>query len=308
MSSPIHGVVPPLITPLTAEGRFDEVSAERNINRMIDAGLHGLFVLGSSGEVAFTTDKDREQILESAIRTNAGRLPLLAGVIDTQTARVIEHVKTAERLGADGIVATAPFYALGGLDQIEEHFRAIRRSTGLPIFAYDIPVCVNGVKLPPALLLKLAADDVIQGVKDSSGDDVSFRFLSLANRKAEKKLSLLTGHEVVVDGAYMAGADGSVPGLANVDPAGYVRQWDAYQRGDWEAVRTEQDRLADLMTIVTAAQGLTGFGAGVGAFKTALMLLGAIDSNQMPVPVRPLAGAEIDTIAQILDRCGLTVK
>jgi len=308
MSSPIHGVVPPVITPLTAEGRFDEASSERNINRMIEAGIHGLFVLGSSGEVAFTTDADRERVLASSINATAGRVPILAGVIDTQTARVIEHIRAAERLGVDGIVATAPFYALGGLDQIEEHFRALRRATDLPIYAYDIPVCVNGVKLPPALLLKLAADNIIQGVKDSSGDDVSFRFLALANRAADTKLALLTGHEVVVDGAYMAGADGSVPGLGNVDPAGYVRQWDAYQRGDWEAVRTEQDKLAELMTIGTAPKSIAGFGAGVGAFKTALMLLGAIDTNMMPAPVRPLEGAEIRAIAEILVRCGHTLK
>ncbi|MBM9433511.1 dihydrodipicolinate synthase family protein [Flaviflexus equikiangi] len=307
MSSPIYGVVPPVITPLTSERRFDEESNERNITRMIDAGVHGLFVLGSSGEVAFTTDADRERILASAVSIAAGRLPVLAGVIDTQTPRVLEHVAAAERLGADGIVATAPFYALGGVDQVEEHFRAIRRATDLPIYAYDIPVCVNGVKLQPAMLLRLAADGVIQGVKDSSGDDVSFRFLTLANRTAEKKLALLTGHEVVVDGAYMSGADGAVPGLGNIDPAAYVRQWNAYRAGDWETVRAEQDRLADLMTIVTAAQGLTGFGAGVGAFKTALALLGVIATNEMPAPVRALAGAEVDTIAAILERNGLPV-
>ena len=88
---------------------------------------------------------------------------------------------------------------------------------------------------------------------------------------------LLTGHEVVVDGAYMSGADGSVPGLANVDPEGYVRQWQAYERRDWEAVRTEQDRLAELMRIVQV-KGVQGFGAGVGAFKAALHLLGVFDS------------------------------
>lgn len=68
-------------------------------------------------------------------------------------------------------------------------------------------------------------------MKDSSGDDVSFRFLLQDNERAGHPLSLLTGHEVVVDGAYLGGADGSVPGLANVDPAGYVRQWNAYQAG-----------------------------------------------------------------------------
>lgn len=307
MSSPIYGVVPPVITPLTATREFDEASSQNNINRMLEAGVHGLFILGSSGEAAFTTDAMRERILASALAVNSGRVPVLAGVIDTQTARVIEHVRVAERLGANGIVATAPFYALGGYEQVEQHFREIRNITDLPIFAYDIPVCVNRTKLPPSLLLKLADDGVIQGVKDSSGDDVSFRQLVLANRQAQRKMALLTGHEVVVDAAYLSGANGSVPGLANVDPHGYVRQWNAYQEGDWTTVRVEQDRLADLMTIVEAAQNLAGYGAGVGAFKTALMLLGVIATNEMPIPVRKLAGEEITAIATILERNGLSL-
>lgn len=304
MSAEFRGVVPPVVTPLTEDREFDAESYARGLNRMIEAGVHGLFVLGSSGEVAFNTDKRRRDVLEAALATNAGRLPVLAGVIDTQTARVIEHIRVAEELGVDGVVATAPFYALGGPDQVERHFRALREATDLPIYAYDIPVCVH-TKLTPDMLLRLGQDGVIQGVKDSSGDDVSFRFLALKNRELGHPLSLLTGHEVVVDGAYLSGADGSVPGLGNVDPAGYVRQWNAYQAGDWEAVRKEQDRLADLMTIATVVSGISGYGAGVGAFKTALQLMGVYTTNQMPEPVERLSGANVDAVAAVLARNGL---
>src|SRR5699024_7786298 len=92
------------------------------------------------------------------------------------------------------------------------HFRAIAEATNLPLYAYDIPVCVN-VKLPVDMLMRLAADGVIAGVKDSSGDDVAFRWLCQANEDAGHPLRIFTGHEVVVDGAYLSGADGSVPGL-----------------------------------------------------------------------------------------------
>ena len=109
---------------------------------------------------------------------------------------------------------------------------------------------------------------------------------------------------MVVDGAYMSGADGSVPGLANVDPDGYVRQWQAFERGDWEAVRAEQDRLADLMRIVLV-KGVQGFGGGVGAFKTALQLLGVFDSNEMPRPVAALEGDNVEHVASVLREAGL---
>lgn len=303
MTSQIRGVVPPLAIPLK-DGELDLVSLERHINRMIAAGVDGLFVLGSTGEVAFSTKERRSQIQRETVRIVDGRVPLLVGVIDTETERVLENIKTVEEIGGvAGVVATAPFYALGGETEVEQHFRLLAESTDLELWAYDIPVCVH-TKLSPDLLLRLGKDGVLDGVKDSSGDDVSFRWLCRANEAAGHPLQLLTGHEVVVDGAYMSGADGSVPGLGNVDPEGYVRQWQAYERRDWEAVRTEQDRLADLMRIVQV-KGVQGFGAGVGAFKAALHLLGVFDSPEMPRPVKALEGANVEHVASVLREAGL---
>ena len=302
MTTPIRGVVPPLAIPLK-NGELDVPSLERHINRMIDAGIHALFVLGSSGEVVFSTSARREQIIAEATRIIDGRIPVLCGVIDTETERVIEHIKVAEKYGVAGVVATAPFYALQGETEVKQHFRLLRAATDLPIWAYDIPVCVHW-KLSPATLMELAKEGTLQGVKDSSGDDVSFRFLALENEAAGHPLQLLTGHEVVVDGAYMSGADGSVPGLGNVDPAGYVKQWDLFQAGDWEGVRREQDRLAKLMTIVQV-DGVQGFGAGIGAFKTACQLLGVFDTNEMPRPVKPLEGANVEHVRRVLQETGL---
>ena len=303
MSSQIRGVVPPLAIPLK-NGELDVASLERHINRMIGAGLNGLFVSGSTGEVAFSTSERRQQIQREVVRIVDGRIPLLVGVIDTETERVIENIKAVEEIGgALGVVATAPFYALGGQAEIEKHFRILKENTNLELWAYDIPVCVH-TKLQNDLVLRLGKEGVLDGVKDSSGDDVGFRWLSRANEAAGHPLQLLTGHEVVVDGAYMSGADGSVPGLANVDPDGYVRQWQAFERGDWEAVRAEQDRLADLMRIVLV-KGVQGFGAGVGAFKTALQLLGVFDSNEMPRPVAALECDNVEHVASVLREAGL---
>ena len=299
-----HGVIPPVVIARHDDGSFDEESTAKNLNRLIDAGVNGLFILGSSGEGAFVTDAERDQVVTNAVKTAAGRVPVLVGCIDTQTNRVIEHIKHAESCGADGIVATAPFYALGGLAHVEQHFRLLHEATKLPIFAYDIPVCVH-VKLPPELLIKLGKEGVLSGVKDSSGDDVSFRFLSLLNEEAGQPLKLFTGHEVVVDGAYLSGADGSVPGLGNVDPWGYVRQWNAFEAGDWETVKKEQDRLARLMRITGVAHSVSGFGAGVGAFKQALKLQGIFASAKMPDPVPELLDDEVASIRAILDEAGV---
>src|SRR5690625_4670652 len=246
-----HGVIPPLLTPLTADGRLDVPSLERLIEHHLAGGVDGLFVLGSSGEVAFFEDEMREEVLTQAVRLVAGGVPVLAGIIDTQTRRVLAHLRRAEEIGVAGVVATAPFYAITGPEEIENHFRAIAAATDLPVFAYDLPVCVH-TKLDPALLVRLGSEGVLTGVKDSSGDDVTFRRLVMMNEAAGAPLTLLTGHETVVDGAYLAGGHGSVPGLGNVDPGGFVRLDRAARAGDYATVRTEQEHLAALFEIVFA--------------------------------------------------------
>lgn len=298
------GVFPPVVVPDTEDRELDLVSFERSINRMIDAGVDGLFFLGSSGEVVFSTDERRMQVVREGLRIVDHRVPTFVGIIDTETERVLEHGRAVQELGADALVATAPFYALGGEAEVEEHFRILHAELDLPIFAYDIPVCVH-TKLSWKLLAKLGAEGVLAGVKDSSGDDISFRYLVQENEKAGHPMSLLTGHEIVVDGAYLSGADGSVPGLANVDPDGYVRQWKAYQAGDWATVKAEQDRLNELSHIFDVTSGVQGYAGGVGAFKTALWLMGVYDSNQMPRPVRKLEGENVEAIRRVLIENGM---
>ena len=305
MSDPrFRGVIPPVVVPDTPEHELDVPSFERLINYMIDGGVDGLFFLGSSGEVVFSTDERRDQVVREAVRIVDGRVPVLVGIIDTETERVIAQGKRAIALGADALVATAPFYALGGPVEVEEHFRLLHEELDAPIFAYDIPVCVH-TKLGWKMLAKLGAEGVLAGVKDSSGDDISFRYLCQENEKLGHPLNVLTGHEIVVDGAYLSGADGSVPGLANVEPKGYVRMWKAAEAGDWATVKAEQDRLNEISHIFDVTSGVQGYAGGVGAFKTALWLMGIFDSNTMPRPVKALEGANVEAIKKVLVDNGL---
>jgi 4-hydroxy-tetrahydrodipicolinate synthase len=225
---------------------------------------------------------------------------VVAGVNDMSANRVSAQIALVEEAGASAVVATAPYYVMPNPSEVEQHFRLIARGTSLPVLAYDVPVRVHA-KLNAATLVRLGKEGVIAGVKDSSGDDVAFRALVLANAEAGRPLRLFTGHETVVDGALLAGADGVVPGLANVDPAGYVRLYEAARDGRWDDARREQDRLARLFAIVHAAPQLVGEAAGLGAFKTALALLGVIAGNAMAVPVTRQQTDAAANIRGILD-------
>lgn len=299
------GIVPPIVTPLTLEGEVDTTSLERLLSLQIEAGVDGLFVLGSSGEVGYLTDAQRAQVVQTAIGHVGGQVPVLVGVNDMTTNRVIAVAEQAREAGADAIVATAPFYAITDAAETATHFRSIHAAVDLPLFAYDVPVRVHS-KLSPAMLVELGREGVIAGVKDSSGDDVSFRML-LRQSAGLENFAVFTGHEVVVDGCLLMGASGAVPGLANVDPHGYVRLWRAAQTGDWAAAKAEQDRLTDLFSIVEApTPGRVSAGAaGLGAFKTALALRGVITGNTMCAPMLSLDESETATIKVVLEQAGL---
>ncbi|MFE4797387.1 dihydrodipicolinate synthase family protein [Streptomyces sp. NPDC056708] len=301
-----RGVIPPVVTPLTADGDIDRPSLERVVGHLLDGGVSGLFALGSSGETAYLTPGQQDEVIEVITAAAAGQVPVLVGAIETTTNRAIERARAAAGLGADAVVVTAPFYTRTHETEIDRHFRDVSAALDLPVLAYDVPVCVHS-KLDPELLLPLAADGVLAGVKDSSGDDGSFRRLAIGARELPE-FSVLTGHELVVDAMMLVGADGSVPGLGNVDPHGYVRLHEAAVRGDWATASSEQERLVALFDIVRAASPgtVSATAAGLGAFKTALMVRGIIATNAMSLPMRRLDAAETATIAACLDRAGLS--
>ncbi|MET7995993.1 dihydrodipicolinate synthase family protein [Amycolatopsis sp. NPDC005232] len=301
------GIIPPLCTPFNDDFTVDTESLRRHVEFQLDAGVHGIFVLGSSSEVAFLPDAQRRVTIETAVDQVAGRVPVLAGCIDMTTLRVAEHVKTAEEAGADAIVVTAPYYTRTHVAEIDRHFRLLHEKTALPIFAYDIPVAVH-TKLDRELVLSLAADGVIAGLKDSSGDEAGFRFVLKERReRGLDTFAVFTGSELLVDSALALGADGAVPGLGNVDPVGYVLIYDHVRSGNPHAARREQDRLLSLFTITDVApQSRMGRGsAALGAFKASMKMRGFIDNAVMAPPQLPLNGDELLRIQEKLAEAGL---
>src|SRR3546814_5883339 len=168
--STFHGIVPPVVTPLTGRFEVDYGSFTRVIEHLIAGGVHGLFVLGSTSEVVFHDEATRRKILDHTVKVVGGRVPILAGVIDPTTDRMIGHARAAAAAGADAVVVTAPFYARTSQPEIVDHFRYVRDGVDLPVCAYDIPVCVH-VKLERSTVVTLAREGTIVGLKDSSGDD-----------------------------------------------------------------------------------------------------------------------------------------
>ncbi|MGO2035635.1 MAG: dihydrodipicolinate synthase family protein [Brevibacterium sp.] len=303
--SEFHGIIPPLLTPRTDSGELDLTGLSALVDHLVDGGVHGIFALGSSGEVPYLTSAERDQALRATIEAADGRVPVLVGISEQTTTRVLDEAARLLSIGGDAAVVTTPFYALSDAGEIEHHFRTVAEHLDVPVFAYDVPVRTHS-KLPHEVTVRLAKEGVIAGVKDSSADDVSFRRLLIETRDLND-FAVFTGHEVVADGALLGGAAGIVPGLGNVDPAGYVRLYEAACTGDWAAAAAEQDRLARLFQITAApTPGRVSPGAaGLGAFKTALQLMGVIASNRMAEPMLALDAEETDRVREVISAEGL---
>ncbi|TDE94908.1 dihydrodipicolinate synthase family protein [Occultella glacieicola] len=301
----LAGVIPPLCTPLAPDGEVDESSLDRLVDHLVDGGVHGLFVLGTTGEVSALSDAQRERVVAVAVARAAGRLPVLVGAIDTGTARVVDQARRAAAAGASAVVVTAPFYAGTHPTEIHRHFTDVAARVDVPVVAYDIPSRV-GTKLRPETVIDLAADGAIVAVKDSSGSDVSLRALLSRRSRRGVDLSVFTGSELTVDYAIGLGCDGVVPGLGNVDPAGYRRLFDLARAGRTEDARAEQDRLFELFRITAAAStaGRSGTSAALGAFKAALVTLGVITGANLARPGIPLDEGEIEAVRGIVAEFG----
>ncbi|WP_031468414.1 dihydrodipicolinate synthase family protein [Sciscionella sediminilitoris] len=303
----LHGVIPPVCTPLTPEWLVDKESLAALVTHLLDAGVHGLFVLGSTSEVAYLPDEHRREVLDLVVAQVAGRVPVLAGAIDMSPLRVLEHARAAREAGADAIVATAPFYARTDEHEIERHFRTIAERAGLPVYAYDLPVSVHS-KLSAGLVTRLAADGVLAGLKDSSGEDGALRGLLLELRARElTEFAVFTGSELTADYALGIGAAGLVPGLGNVDPHGYVRLYEHAVAGRYAEAAREQERLVRLFDIVNAgaAERMGRGSSALGAFKAALELRGILAHPTTAPPQIPLNETERAFVRAHLQRAGL---
>ena len=165
----LHGIVPPVVTPLTEDYQVAEKSLRKVVRHLIDGGVHGLFLLGSTSECVFLNASQRAQVIAIALDEAAGKVPSVCGTMDPTTDRVIENARQAKALGVDGLVVTSQFYTRSSQSETIDHFSMVKDAVDLPILAYDIPVCTN-LKLSRETIRTMYDRGLICAVKDSSGD------------------------------------------------------------------------------------------------------------------------------------------
>lgn len=264
-ASKFVGVYPPVITPLTADEELDREGVKRHIDFVVNAGVDGIFILGSIGEGPFVRLSVAAAMAEATVEAVAGRVPVIAGVIEPSTLRTIDAVKNLSGRGLAGYVAAAPFYFGGYVNrELDKHFRKIADAADLPVLLYNIPVNTK-TPMNADLVLGLQDHPNIAGIKDSSGDWPEVQPV-LFNK--EKDFVFLQGNQYMCAVSLMMGAEGLVPGHANVWPRLVVDLMKAGKEKDWPTLFKLQNTLDKLVRlrgrapnytykIVTKAMGLT---------------------------------------------------
>jgi 4-hydroxy-tetrahydrodipicolinate synthase len=291
-SQALSGVVPPLISPLDADGRPDDGAMARLVEHGLAGGVSGLFVLGGCGEGAWLTASQRSAVVRAAVSAAGGRAPVLAGVMLPGTVAAVEAARQAADEGADAIVVGSPYYfPVDGAAQ-RRHVEAVLGATTVPGLLYNIPQCTHHV-LAPATVAALAGDERVLGIKDSAGDFAEFqRFLAV--RESRPAFRVLQGHESLAAASLLLGGDGLVPGLANVAPALVVALREAAAKGDAAECVRRQAALEDLTTLYQQGHWLP-------ALKAAVALLG-IGTGRPALPLAPAGESQRAAVAAILRR------
>lgn len=296
--TPLRGIFPPILTPLTPDEQIDAASMRKLVDYLIVNGVHGIWVMGTTGEFASFDERERAIGVEAAVEGAAGRVPVIANIGDCSTRLAIRHGKAAEKAGADAVALTPPYYYLNAQDELLAHFRRVREAVDLPLFIYNIPQTVK-TKFEVGTALTLAKEGTVIGIKDSQNDLDWFRQVTVGARAAGLDLRCFLGTRFLIDAAHVVGAVGSIPSIANVAPRACSAAYEAVARGDLAEAAKHQERVMQVAAISRAAQGGCVNAALFSAMKTILMKNGIIASNRLSSPLRELTPAEIEKLDQI---------
>jgi 4-hydroxy-tetrahydrodipicolinate synthase len=284
-----------MITPLLDGDHLDVDGMERLIEHMLDGGIHGLFVLGTSGEAAGLSGSLRLELIRRTCRQVADRIPVLVGVTDTSVTDSLELARRAADFGAHAAVITAPYYLPLDQDELIQYVNLMAREQPLPLMLYNIPQLTK-TAYEPRTLQTLVHHPRIIGIKDSSG---SAAYLHEAQSifSERPELSVLVGTELMMAVAVGRGIHGAVPGGANIFPGLLVDLYEAALNQDLPLVEKLQAQLAILGKIYQISPGMSGIIKGI---KCALNLLG-ICSDRMADPYLPMSSAERRSVQHSLD-------
>lgn len=243
---PLAGIIVPLVTPLSGDGRIDITGLNNLIEHVIRGGVHGVFILGTTGEAQSLSMRQREEMIKETSRILGNRLPLLVGISDTSLGDSVTLAQKAYEAGAYAVVATPPYYFTTAQSELIDYFENLVSLLPLPLFLYNMPVHTK-VSFDAETIKRLAQNEKVIGFKDSSANGTYLQTV-MYTMKENPEFMIFVGPEEMTAEMVLMGADGGVNGGANLFPELYVKLYNAAKSHDIEKVRDLQQRVMRIST------------------------------------------------------------
>jgi len=288
-----------MITPLSGRDELDVPGLERLVEHIVGGGVHGLFILGTTGEAPDLSHRLRRDLIDRVCRLVAGRVPVLVGITDTSFVESVELARHAAQAGAAALVTAAPYYFPAGQPELLEWIERLVPELPLPVYLYNMPQMTK-VVFEFDMLQRVTQLEGIIGIKDSGGDLAYFRqILELLSDRPD--WTLLVGPEHLLADTMKLGGHGGVNGGANIFPRLLVDLYEAVLHGDAKRERELQNRLLKLGGVYHVGRHASAVIKGV---KCSASLLG-LCQDFMAEPFSRFREPEREKVRAVLKELGL---
>ncbi|MDX1752222.1 MAG: 4-hydroxy-tetrahydrodipicolinate synthase [Salinimicrobium sediminis] len=208
-----------LITPFKNDLSVDVEALRKLVNFQIDNGINYMVVLGTTGESATLTSKEKELVIDTVISENNGRIPLVLGIGGNNTAKVVEEVKQTDLSAFDAVLSVSPYYNKPSQEGIFQHYKAVAAASPKPIIMYNVPGR-TGSNMLPETVQRLSAIENIIGIKEAAGDMVqAMKLISLV----PKDFLVISGDDMITLPMVLAGGHGVISVIAQGLPAEFSK-------------------------------------------------------------------------------------
>jgi len=290
----IKGVIPALITPFKEDGSIYENSLRNLVDHLIESGVGGFYITGSTGEGFLMTPEERKRVVEIVIEQTAKRVPVIAhvGTIDTNTA--IDLAKHAYNTGADAISSVPPFYYRFEFNEIYNYYKELASSVSIPLVIYNIPA-TTGVEIGLPAIKKLAEIDNVMGIKYTSFNHYDMQRISEFNNG---RITVFSGADEMCVSGLIMGAVGLIGSFYNLMPDLYVKIYK--QVVEKKDIVSAQKNLLIANDIIQVVLKYGTSAAQIG-IKPAMKFMG-IDCGTVRKPFKRLNAEDIENMKQELLR------
>tara|TARA_R110002111_G_scaffold98960_2_gene152860 strand:- start:2670 stop:3593 length:924 start_codon:yes stop_codon:yes gene_type:complete len=279
MKLAIKGIIPPMVTPLLENKELDLVGLKNLLEHLINGGVHGIFILGTTGEGPSLSYAVRKQLVSETCRIVNKKVPVLVGITDTSFDGTLEIANHAKKVGADALVVAPPYYFPIAQEEMGDYLESLVPMLPLPFMLYNMPSCT---KLHLSIdVIRRAKELGAIGIKDSSGD-LSYLYVLIEEFKSDPAFSIIAGTELYLPETIMYGGHGSVAGGANFFPRLFVDLYEAAMAQNLEKVKLLRDKVIKVhQTIYEVGEYPSRHIKGT---KAALMAMGICqDHNAEPL-------------------------